>query len=414
VNSAIQIADAMRALLQTPSLANYQKVFDLLCASEHYRPGSADIDDMAALLDQKKYEWVIERYNKANPNYVLDPRAAILVSDAHRKLGNTRMADVYASNSKTVCEAIRTTGDGTDQRPFVVTHASAAHGFCDLIYGSSDIVVRKTTRDGKHLLSLSCADGPEIWFDASVSRCQPRKTMMAAPALIESSGGAQSIAKHPISPPSETPPVRNAENHAAIVAHVQAHIGKVAHVFQEVVSPVLFVDVLVVEPTPERNWHTLVTSGMSSRAMSVPAGAEDFRYAEVMLCLPADWKLDPESLNHEEHFWPLRWLRLLARNVHQYKTWFGYGHTIPNGDPAAPFAYNTKLCGTLLLPPQSVTQRFNILDTGSKQIHFLAIVPVYKEELELRLNENVKTMIQRLSEAGIDELLNLKRKNTAQ
>jgi hypothetical protein len=414
VNSAIQIADSMRALLQTPSLAHYQNVFDLLCASEHYQPESEDIDDMAALLDQNKCDRVIEYYNNANPNYVLDPRAALIVSSAHRKIGNTHMAEVYASNAKSVCDAIRTTGDGSAQRPFVVTHASGAAGFCELSYGTSDIAVRKTARDKKHLLALSCANGPEIWFDASAARCKPRPAAIDPPAISQSSEGARSIVTHPFTPPSESPPVRNTENHAAIVAHVQQHIGQVAHVFQEVVSPVLFVDVLVVNPTPERNWHTLVTSGMSSRAMNVPAGAEDFRYAEVMLCLPADWKLDPESLNYEEHFWPLRWLRLLARNVHQYKTWLGYGHTVPNADPPAPFSYNTKLCGVLLIPPQSITQRFRMLDTGLKQIHFLAMVPIYKEELELRLNQNAKTLIQRLSDSGVDELLNLKRKNVSQ
>ena len=401
----------MRALLQKPTLELYQAVFDLLVASEHYRPRSQDVEDMEALLDQKKYNLVIEKYKSANPNYVLDPHAGMLVAAAHRNLGNTQLADVYTFNARHVCEAIRTTGDGTSDRPYRVTHLSSGVGFCEIIFATKDFTTRTLIRDRRHLLAVICADGPEVWFDTTAARTPQRPAPKAAPALPEASPGTQTTQKHAFTAPSETPPVRNLENHASIVAHVEQHIGKVAQVLQEVVSPVVFIDVLVVPPTPERNWHTLVTSGMSSRAMSVPDGAEDFRYAELMICLPAEWKLDAASLNHEEFNWPLRWLRLLARNVHQYKTWFSYGHTIPNGEPAVPFAFNTKMSSILLMPVQSVP-RFRLLDTGHKQTHFPALVPIYNEELTLCLKAGPKALIQCLNENGVDELLNLQRKNT--
>ena len=38
----------------------------------------------------------------------------------------------------------------------------------------------------------------------------------------------------------------------------------------------------------------------------------------------------------------------LARLPHEFQTLLWQGHTVPNGDPALPYARNTKLCGALV------------------------------------------------------------------
>src|SRR5437764_869184 len=78
------------------------------------------------------------------------------------------------------------------------------------------------------------------------------------------------------------------ENIDRVSEHVERHFGKIEMVWHEMVSDVVHIDVHWVKPTPERNYHALVTSGMSDRPMTVPEGAEAFRYSELLVCLPPD------------------------------------------------------------------------------------------------------------------------------
>ena len=136
----------------------------------------------------------------------------------------------------------------------------------------------------------------------------------------------------------------------AIGKHVVEHVGPVTNVFHEVNPNIVHVDVLVVGPHEERPYHTLVTCGMSERPMRVPIeGPEDLglipelRYAELMLCLPPDWSLDPATFTDESNYWPIRWLKRLARLPHQHGSWLSIGHTIPNGDPPHPLRESAPL-----------------------------------------------------------------------
>src|SRR5690606_27736593 len=81
----------------------------------------------------------------------------------------------------------------------------------------------------------------------------------------------------------------------------------------------------------------LVTSGMSDLPMSVPEDAGCPGFAELMVTLPAGWKLDQASFQDENWYWPVRLLKSLARLPHKHATWLGFGHTVPNGHPAGPY-----------------------------------------------------------------------------
>ncbi|MFB9329368.1 suppressor of fused domain protein [Paenibacillus aurantiacus] len=203
---------------------------------------------------------------------------------------------------------------------------------------------------------------------------------------------------------------------ARITAHVEQHIGPVANVFHELVSDLVHLDILFVPPTPQRNYHTLVTCGMSSRPMTVPEGAENFRYAELMLCLPPSWPMSEEAFRNEENYWPIRMLKTLARLPHEYGTWLYHAHTIPNGDPAAPYARNTKLAGMLVELPTTVEDPhafFALNMEPDKDVHFFTLVPLYAEEMNLKLAQGTEALLEKLAQAGVNEIVQLNRKNVA-
>lgn len=206
--------------------------------------------------------------------------------------------------------------------------------------------------------------------------------------------------------------VGEVESIEAISEHIQRHIGPVEMVFHELISDLVHIDVHWVRPTSERPFHTLITSGMSDKAMTVPEGAEELRYCELVICLPAAWPLDMDSLRQEANYWPVRWLKKMARMPHEYRTWLGVFHTVPNGDPPQPLGPGTKLCYCCFLPPLLADGEFGTLSLDDERtIHFLALVPLYREEMAFKLKFGMEKLIDRFDEAKVNELLNVRRRN---
>ena len=198
-----------------------------------------------------------------------------------------------------------------------------------------------------------------------------------------------------------------------ITQHIEHHLSPVESVFHEIVSDELHIDLLWIKASKGRPYHTIITSGMSDMPMNVPNGQEGFQYAELLISLPTDWPIDEKAFENEDNYWPFRWLKLLARLPHNYQTWLGYGHTVPNGDPAEYFSSNTKMSSVVVLPPVSEKEAFWELKLEHKTIHFYALYPIYEEELNLKMNKGVEKLIDLFESNGITEILNPTRLNTA-
>jgi hypothetical protein len=199
-----------------------------------------------------------------------------------------------------------------------------------------------------------------------------------------------------------------------ISAHIEQHVGPVAGVFHEIVSDLVHVDVHLVAPTADRPWHTLVTSGMSDRPMTVPDGVDpaEQAFAELTICLPPDWPMEHAAWSDERNYWPIRWLKTLARLPHEYDTWLGWGHTVPNGDPPEPYAHGTKFCCMLLLPSISAGDDFHRLKVNDeKTINFYALYPLYKEEVDFKLKRGTEALIEKFFKAGVTDVVDVARRN---
>ena len=207
--------------------------------------------------------------------------------------------------------------------------------------------------------------------------------------------------------------VGDSENIERISAHIEEYVGPVKTVFHEVISDLVHVDVHIVAPSPERDFYTLVTSGMSDRAMTPPPEYPDLKYAELMICLPSDWPMGEEAWKADENYWPVRMLKFLARFPHEYRTWLWAMHTLPHGDPPQPFAANTGMCGIILLPPVTVRPEFQELQVaGGKTIHFHALVPLHADEMDLKLKQGAEALFDGFNRDGISEILEPGRPST--
>lgn len=208
--------------------------------------------------------------------------------------------------------------------------------------------------------------------------------------------------------------MHSAQSNEMICNHIEKHIGVIDHVFKEIISDVLSIDILIVEPTPARNFYTLITSGMSELPMKVPSGASEYQYAELMICLPPSWKMSDEAFKDERNYWPLRALKTLARFPHEYNTWLYLGHTLVNGHPAQPYSEGIGFEGMLVWIPavEDNSGFFNLNMTSEKTVHFYSLIPLYKEELEYKTKNGEEALLNRLNKIGINDVLDPLRKNS--
>jgi hypothetical protein len=132
-----------------------------------------------------------------------------------------------------------------------------------------------------------------------------------------------------------------------------------------------------------RNVCTLVTAGMSDLAMNVPAGNKAPSRVELIF-----YCSEPTAAYIET----MRWL---AHFPHDQKTWIGACHTIPNGDPPAPFWGSSVLDTILLLRP--IVKRDQALPEelvlAGDPVHFLWVVPLTTPECNLKLERGTDAIL---------------------
>lgn len=200
-----------------------------------------------------------------------------------------------------------------------------------------------------------------------------------------------------------------------IEQHVESYIGEIHMVFHEIISDVIHIDVHWLKPSARYPYHIFVTSGMSDLSMSVVDEVEDkenYKRAELMIVLPADWKVSEEDFKDNNNYWPIYFLKMLARFPHQYNTWLGYGHTIPNGMDAEPIADTGFGCMLLLPPMLSFDEDFWVLNTkDGEKINFYTLIPLYKEEMDFKLEHGTEALMDKFDQAGISELVDIHRPN---
>ncbi|MDR2905930.1 MAG: suppressor of fused domain protein [Helicobacteraceae bacterium] len=207
-----------------------------------------------------------------------------------------------------------------------------------------------------------------------------------------------------------TPAIYQEDELDCVSEHIVKYFGRSKNIYRELVSPDIHVDIAIIAPTTEHNYYTLVTIGMGALPMNVPEKlrGEGLDRAELLICLPPDWKLD--DLSNEEWYWPLRWLKYLARLPISENSWLGWGHTIghPEGESFAP---NTQLSNILLLSPGGFDEESFACELPNGEIvNFYQMIPLYEEETQFKLKANVEMLLNFLDQDAL-EFVKIDRKN---
>lgn len=189
----------------------------------------------------------------------------------------------------------------------------------------------------------------------------------------------------------ETEEIESLEN------YIESNFGKIGNVFHEIISPDIHCDIYVIEPTEEQDYYTLVTGGMGAYDMNVSEHFNSPQNAELVIHLPKDWNLQSKE---EEDYWPLRWLKLLARLPIEQETFLGWGHTIPTGEALE----GTNFKGFLLVSADDKNNSDEIacvqLPT-EREVYFYHIIPIYEEEMYFKLENDAGNLLELFSDNNI-------------
>lgn len=149
----------------------------------------------------------------------------------------------------------------------------------------------------------------------------------------------------------------------------------------------------------------VMTSSLSTYEMPVSEKWKGREFNELFVCLPSYWDL--EDLNNPNFNWVYEWLYKLEQFVLDKQSWFGPGHTIPCGNP--PVAISTLLQQEyfIFIDPIFLQEGLKPLQTDGKTIHFLAVVPIFGDELDYKMGKGthkfVRRFIQRKNDERIDD-----------
>ena len=197
-----------------------------------------------------------------------------------------------------------------------------------------------------------------------------------------------------------------------IVDHVTKYLGKHKEVIHETDSKYVHMDVIPVILQDKYPYNILVTMGMSAKPMNVHPESDASRYAELVIILPKNWKLNSKYWHDKKYFWPISAIRHLGVFPHANNTFFGYGHTIGNGDPAEAYAENTEFCYMFFDKPRMFPKEFSHLKIDDKkQIDFLCLIPIYEDELELKRTFEANSLVEIFKLENISQVVDIKRKN---
>ena len=137
--------------------------------------------------------------------------------------------------------------------------------------------------------------------------------------------------------------------------------------------------ILYIAPSLSNPHHTLITCGMSTFTSK---GENAESNLEICIKLPKEWKLDSTSLKEENYNWPLKSLFETAFYPFNSGAYLDIWHSI-NSRGSFPSNWNYE--STVVAPYFGLSDLKIPKKEKEKIVQFSTLIPIYKEERELKL-----------------------------
>lgn len=145
-----------------------------MAASPDFEPYGGDTREAAALIEEGKYEEGLSRLMSMMNSWFLNPGIHLLVSRAHLKMENEENARVELALAKLFLKGILSTGDGSEEHPYLVMRVADEYDI--LRFFEKKLRIQCLIEEGgKNFDRLECEDGSHIWFDVTLLRSRHRR-----------------------------------------------------------------------------------------------------------------------------------------------------------------------------------------------------------------------------------------------
>lgn len=179
--------------------------------------------------------------------------------------------------------------------------------------------------------------------------------------------------------------------------------------FNEIVFTEPRISVHVARPDRPTDPLTLFTTGMSALPMANDSGQDDpILFAELLMQLPPEWKLDQHAIREMEYAWPILILRELAQMPHLNNRNIGGPIAMVEREGPNDFvASDAHFTGFLLMREERIPT------VGSKTIDLFRVTPLYWEELQMVQEQGPVSLFQAFDRCSTPRSIDIQRANVA-
>jgi hypothetical protein len=161
------------------------------------------------------------------------------------------------------------------------------------------------------------------------------------------------------------------------------------------------IPLLLVKTTSKSPVTVLMTNGLSDYKMPVPDKWKAFEFNELYFCLPGYWQI--QDRDNPLMNWVFPWIQRLTKFVLETETWFGHGHTMPCGAEKKSLSLTMKQNHFFLSNPILLEKELEAVNISDRKVHFLAIIPIFKNEMDYKQRKGTIKFLQSLNNKGITE-----------
>jgi len=205
------------------------------------------------------------------------------------------------------------------------------------------------------------------------------------------------------------------ENIEALEKHLDKYFeSKEITVFHEMLSLDFHLDVYFIQPE-NKDFNLLITSGMSLLEMNVPEtieNREEYTFAELILLVSKEIEFSNVLSDHNKNEWIIGMMKDMARFPHHQHTFLTEGHTLQAwNDIAEPYDKDTNFTSCILLPSATFDEDFMQITAGSRVINLHSLFPLYKNELEYKIQNGYSKFFDLLIADDVAEVFHHNRQN---
>lgn len=165
------------------------------------------------------------------------------------------------------------------------------------------------------------------------------------------------------------------------------------------------VPLVFIPKTRDRNYSLLTTIGMSDFEMPVPEKHQERSKIELFFCLPDYWK--PEEMENPNHNWVWDRITFMSGFPKERNTWFGNGHTMPFNREETAISEKFQQEYFFFTDPFELTKEMRPIRQKEGNIHFIAVVPIFKRELDFKNKAGGHSLLRKFVKKGVSEKVDM-------